>query len=292
MSNWKNNIYFVLIEPKESGNIGASARAIKNMGFKNLILVKPPSVITDEARWFACNASDVLDAAEIYNNFNDAVNDKSIVIGTTRRTGRRRGIISSVEEGAKKILEIAVSNKIAILFGREDKGLSNEEVERCGLLLNIPTSKKQPSLNLSQAVLIVAYELLKEGNRGYGAWSMKQGASGKEHKAGDRGQWAGNRIQDAEERIEDTEHNIKKWGEKKLRLISHENLSLLYERISKSLDLLGYINQGDRKLKFKIIRNLKHFIGRAGITEWELRMLHGLCSQIEKQFEHKKVNNT
>src|SRR4030067_1958000 len=237
MSNWKNNIYFVLIEPKESGNIGASARAIKNMGFKNLILVKPPSIITDEARWFACNAGDVLDSAEIYNNFNDAVNDKSIVIGTTRRIGRRRGIISSVEEWVKKIFEVAVNNKIAILFGREDKGLSNEEAERCGLLLNILTSKKQPSLNLSQAVLIVAYELLKEGNRGQGA---------------------GNRIQDAEERIEDTEHNIKEWGEKKLRLISHENLSLLYERISKSLDLLGYINQGDRKLKFKIIRNLKH----------------------------------
>src|SRR3990170_3397108 len=126
MSNWKNKIYFILMEPKESGNIGASARAIKNMGFKNLILVKPPSVITDEARWFACNASDVLDAAEIYNNFNDAVNDKSILIG------------------------------------REDKGLSNEEVEKCGFLLNIPTSKKQPSLNLSQSELIVAYELLKE----------------------------------------------------------------------------------------------------------------------------------
>jgi len=92
-------------------------------------------------------------------------------------------------------------------------------------------------------------------------------------------------IKAGEEGIENTEHDIKNWGEKKLSLISHEDLSILYERISKSLDLLGYSNHGDRKLSVQIMRNLKHFIGRAGITEWELSMLHGFCSQIEKKLK-------
>ena len=159
MKHWKDNIYFVLVEPKESGNIGASARAIKNMGFKNLCLVNPPAVITDEGRRLACNALDVLNSAEIYNNLKDAIRDKAIVIGATRRKGKRRGVILPLEQGTKRLCDIAHDNKVAILFGREDRGLFNEEVEECGFLITIPTGKEQPSLNLAQAVLIVAYEL-------------------------------------------------------------------------------------------------------------------------------------
>ncbi|MDP2156135.1 MAG: RNA methyltransferase, partial [Nitrospirota bacterium] len=135
MENWKDNVSFVLVEPKESGNIGASARAIKNMGFMNLCLVNPPSLLTDEARWFACNALDVLETAQSYPDLKSAIMDKAIVVGTSRRTGKRRGMILPVEQGAKNIIERAQSGKVAILFGREDKGLLNEEVDECGLLL-------------------------------------------------------------------------------------------------------------------------------------------------------------
>ncbi|WP_333655224.1 RNA methyltransferase [Dissulfurispira sp.] len=250
MRNWKDNIYFILVEPKESGNIGASARAIKNMGFKNLCLVNPPSVITDEARWLACNALDVLNSAEIFNSLTDAVKDKSIIAGTSRRKGRRRGVFLNVEEGAGRLHDIALKNKVAILFGREDRGLYNEEVEECGFLITIPTSKEQPSLNLAQAVLIVAYELSK-----------------------------------AEYKSQESRVRSRELRKEKRILVNHEELISLYKRVAETLRLLEYIPKGNRDLERKIMQNLKHFIGRAGLTDWELKMLHGICSQIKKKIK-------
>jgi len=235
----------VLVEPKESGNIGSTARAIKNMGFRNLSLVSPPAVIGEEARWLACNALDVLESAERFNAVADAVQDKTLVVGTSRRVGKRRGMIVSVEEGAERVLDVARDNKVAVLFGREAKGLLNEEVEECGLLITIPSSKIQPSLNLAQAVLITAYELSKAEFKGIVRKPYRR-------------------------------------QEEKL-LIDHKTLTALYERMSEVLSLLEYIPRGDRDLAKKIMSNLKHFIGRAGITEWELNMLHGICTQIEKK---------
>ena len=163
MHNWKNNVYFVLVEPSESGNIGASARAIKNMGFRNLCLVNPQAEMTDEGRWFARNAHDVLESAQVFGSVAEAVSDKSVIVGTSRREGKRRGLMLPVEEGAGRIHDLSENNKIAILFGREARGLFNDEVDECGFMLRIPSSELQPSLNLAQAVLIVAYELSKLG---------------------------------------------------------------------------------------------------------------------------------
>ena len=88
MDDWKQNVYFVLVEPGEPGNIGASARAIKNMGFTNLCLVKPPAEMSEEGRWFARNAHDVLDSAEFHASVEEAIADKAVMVGTTRRVGK------------------------------------------------------------------------------------------------------------------------------------------------------------------------------------------------------------
>ncbi len=246
MKDWKKNIYFILVEPQESGNIGASARALKNMGFDNLCLVRPPAQLSDEAAWFACNALDVLRSAAVFDSLNEALSDKSLVAGTTRRTGKRRGLFFPIEEGSRRIFETASQgNKVAVLFGRESRGLFNEEVEECGFLLTIPSSKEQPSLNISQAVLLTAYELSKTGFR-----------PDPEVKPG-------------------------------VRFVDHESLTTLFGRITGALKLLEYIPRGNRDLEKKIMLNLKYFIGRAGITEWEARMLHGLCSQIERKTGEK-----
>jgi TrmH family RNA methyltransferase len=253
MRGWQDNIYFVLVEPKEPGNIGASARAIKNMGFRNLCLVNPPPEMTGEGKWFARNAHDVLDAAVIYPSVAEAIKDKALVAGTTRRRGRRRGIIMPAGEGASKLYKMAANNKVAILFGREARGLSNEEVEECGFMLTIPSSRIQPSLNLSHAVLIIAYEL----------FLAEYGIS--EEESGRR------------------PHVIPPDSDAAPALEGHGEIAGLYERISGALELLEYIPRGDRNIKKKIMVNLKHFIGRAGLTDWELKMLHGLCYQIEKK---------
>lgn len=250
---WKDNIYFVLVEPTEPGNIGASARAIKNMGFSNLSLINPFRGLFDEkkvrhilenseARWLARGAGDILKKAGIHGNLHDLISDKSLVVGTTRRIGKRRGVILPVEEGIRRILEQASPNKVAILFGREDKGLFNEEIRECGFLISIPASRKAPSLNLAQAVLIIAYELDKMGRQRYGA----------------------------DDSIEIPQ----------LKLVSHNDIEGLLRRLKTALKTLGYIPRGDRDLEKKIMDNMGFLLKRAGLTEWELNMLHGICTRI------------
>lgn len=122
MKSWKDNITFILVEPKEPGNIGASARALKNMGFKNLELVNPGKFLTGEARQMACNDVDVIEKAIIHSSFKDATKDKSLIVGTTRRLGKRRGLILPLKDGMKRIIAVASKNKVAILFGKKTKG--------------------------------------------------------------------------------------------------------------------------------------------------------------------------
>ncbi|HYQ47498.1 MAG TPA: RNA methyltransferase [Thermodesulfovibrionales bacterium] len=261
MKTWQDNLSFVLVEPKEPGNIGASARAIKNMGFRNLCLVNPRTELTDEARWLACNSLDVLRAAETYPDVKSAVRDKSVVIGTSRRTGKRRGVILPIQQGAERIIAFAKRATVAILFGREDRGLLNDEVNECGMLLTIPTSKEHRSLNLAQAVLIVAYELLKAGY----AEKAKSGELKTKHKI-----------------RKPVPRNMES-GEFGTVMVGHGEISALYDRMTDTLKLLEYIPRGDRNLEAKIMQNLRHFIARAGLTEWELNMLHGILTRIEQK---------
>lgn len=156
---WRDNMYFVLVEPREPGNIGASARAMKNMGFKNLILVRPQNFPSEEASRFAHNATDILERATVYESLSTAVRDISFVVGTTRREGKARRIIEPIKDLAVSIRAIGSSNRVAFVFGREDRGLTNSEINSCGRLMRIPTAEVHPSLNLSHAVLVVAYEL-------------------------------------------------------------------------------------------------------------------------------------
>jgi TrmH family RNA methyltransferase len=237
MGDWKDNIYFILVEPEDSSNIGACARALKNMGFKRLELVSPANFNIDEARHVACSGNDILENAIIHGEFKKAIKDKSLVVGTTRRLGKRRGLILNIKDGVKRILKSAHKNKIAILFGRERNGLTNEEVEECGFLITIPANPLAPSINLAQSVLLVAYEL-----------------SQKYYK-----------VQSPE-------------------FVTHEQLNMLYERIRKALEILEYIPRGDRNLEEKIMRNLKHLVGRACLTEWELKMIHGIITQFMNKF--------
>lgn len=244
---WTDNIVFVLVEPREPGNIGAAARAIKNMGFHKLRLVNPPD-LNDEARWLAHNATDLLKSAEIFGDFGSAVADANIVIGTTRRTGKTRGHIVTLDNAGPQIADLATRGRVAIIFGREDRGLYNNEVEECGFMVNIPADIKHPSLNLAQAVLITAYELTRTRRMLNRAKNKKSAPEASEI----------------------------------FGMASHEELTFLYRRISAALKSLGYIPRGDRDLEKKIMNNMKHFIGRAGMAEWELNMLHGICTQIEK----------
>jgi TrmH family RNA methyltransferase len=108
------------------------------------------------------NAADILKKAHVHSRFKDAIKDKNLIVGTTRRLGKKRGLILPVKDSVKRITKAARRNRVAILFGRERNGLHNTEVEECGFLLTIPSDPLSPSLNLAQSVLLLAYELSKK----------------------------------------------------------------------------------------------------------------------------------
>jgi len=232
----RDNISFILIGPTEPGNIGAAARALKNMGFRKLELVAPVPHRTEEARAMACRAADILEQAKVYRSLRSAIARKSLVVGTTRRMGSRRGMIVDIREAARRIARMARSGRVAILFGNEHNGLTNRELEECGLVLTIPSSPDFPSLNLAQSVMLVAYELSRVATR-----------------------------------------------PGPLPLLENREARKLFRRIPKTLKTLGYARVGDKDLPAEITRHLKRLLARSGLTVWELNMLLGLCTQVEKK---------
>ena len=161
------NVRFVLVGTAQPGNIGGAARAIKNMGFSDLILVQPEIFPSDRARWRAAGAKDVLQNTRVVDTFAEAIADCHLVIGTSARERRIPWpLVNPRECGEQVAKELArktgsepVSEpKVALVFGREDAGLTNEELQRCHLHVHIPTNPDYSSLNLCAAVQVLAYE--------------------------------------------------------------------------------------------------------------------------------------
>ncbi len=156
-----SNITVIFVDPKYGGNVGSLCRVMKNFGLSNLILVSENFKIDDEAYKYAMHATDILSSAKIVTNLKDALSDMGLVVGTTGK--------STVSE--KKFLRIAKTprefsesvsgyrGKIAILFGRENFGLLNNELELCDLLVTIPASEEYPIMNITHAAAVIFYEL-------------------------------------------------------------------------------------------------------------------------------------
>lgn len=152
-------IRIVLVEPSHPGNIGAVARAMKTMGLGRLVLVAPERFPHEEATWRAVWAKDVLEAAEVVDSLEAATGDCAFVVGTCARERRLPWPVLDPRRASAEIAVVSTTAEVAIVFGREDNGLSNEELTRCNLHLAIPTSDEYSSLNLAMAVQIVCYEL-------------------------------------------------------------------------------------------------------------------------------------
>ncbi len=154
-----NRIRIVLVHTSHPGNIGGVARAMKNMGLGRLYLVQPKRFPDHEADWRAASAQDVLADAVVCESVEQAISDCHFVVGTSARGRRIPWPLQNPRQCAPQIAQAADNGEVAILFGREDRGLTNEELQQCHLHLNIPTSEAYSSLNLAMAVQIVAYEL-------------------------------------------------------------------------------------------------------------------------------------
>jgi tRNA/rRNA methyltransferase len=154
----------VLVRTHYAGNIGAVARAMRNFGLSELVLVDPvASPLAHEARQLATHAAGVLDAARVVGDLGDAIGDCVFVLGTSGVTdGPFREITAGTPEvQLPRLIEAADAGPVALVFGPEPHGLANAEVTRCHGLITIPTAPEAPSLNLAQAVAVCAYELYR-----------------------------------------------------------------------------------------------------------------------------------
>ena len=152
------DLYFILVKPAVPGNVGAAARAINTMGYTRLRLVAPCDYLGSEARMMAHGSEEILEDAEVFTELNQAIADLDLTVATT--AGQRE---ARVEYQKASEIPVMIRNKGAavktagLVFGREESGLTNDEIRMCDLVSSIPMGRSYPSLNLGQAVMVYAY---------------------------------------------------------------------------------------------------------------------------------------
>ena len=154
-------IRIVLVDTSHPGNIGATARAMKNMGLGDLVLVRPQQFPHAEATARASGAADLLQSARVVASIGEAVGDCGLVIGTSARPRAANWTVLDPPAATARALEASATRPVAMLFGGERNGLSNEDLAACHALMNVPANPEYESLNLAQAVQIVTWEIRK-----------------------------------------------------------------------------------------------------------------------------------
>jgi TrmH family RNA methyltransferase len=159
-----SKIRIVLIETSHPGNIGGIARAMKNMGLSQLVLVNPKEFPSQVASARASSATDVLDEAKVVGSLDEALVGTKLAIGASARLRKVSWPQLDVRETAQLVMETVDEGDVALVFGREDSGLSNAELDKCHYLAHIPTNPVYSSLNIGAAVQVFAYECLMATN--------------------------------------------------------------------------------------------------------------------------------
>lgn len=243
-----SQIRTILIHNSHPGNIGATARALKNMGLSRLVLVAPKEFPSKEAEALASNAQDILVNTTVFSKLEDALVGATLVLGCSGRQRKLSLPIFSPAEAAIKIKQHLSDDKreVAILHGNEKHGLSNEELSVCSAQIVIPTASEYASLNLAQAVQIISYELfLALSNTNL---NLKQLIS------------------------ESSEHSEK-------ILPSYEALAEFYRELEQTLIDIQFL---DPKIPGQMMVRLKHLFSRAEINKTELTLLRGMLGAIQK----------
>ncbi len=156
-------IHVIFVSPKYEGNIGSLARVMKNFDFENLIIVKPQTAIGEEAYRYAMHGEDVLRNARIVDNFDEAIESMNLTVGTSGITTASEKHFLRIPKSPEEVAEIVskFEGNVAIIFGREDIGLLNEELEKVDIFLHIKASEKYPVMNITHAAAIIFYEIFK-----------------------------------------------------------------------------------------------------------------------------------
>ncbi len=253
-----SNIVIVLSRTSEPSNIGATCRAMKTMGLGELRLVDPLNPKGRTARALAHGAQDVLDDAMIVDTMEEAVADCLVVCGTTaRRRQLRKAALLPPHHLARRVVEHAREGKVALLFGTERTGLTNDEVDICRFVSMVPTDESQPSLNLAQAVMLYTWEIRK-------AWLAVQGKE----------DWVG--IGTGSGAPPPRPEMSVRHPHRSTRLPSQLELDTMYAHLAEAMDAVGYSEFECRKF----LNYLRQLHVRAGLVNWELQIFHILSKRI------------
>ena len=161
-----SEMQIVLVEPSHPGNIGGAARAMKTMGLSRLALVKPKRFPDPQADWRAAGALDVIENAEVFETLEEALAPSVLAAATSARSRHIPWPVLSSDEFAEHVhREYSTKDVVSVVFGREDSGLTNEELNLCNLQIRIPSSSDYGSLNLAMSVQVVAYDLFRYSHR-------------------------------------------------------------------------------------------------------------------------------
>jgi len=229
------NVGVILVRPAISGNIGATARVLKNFGLSSFILVDPQtSPSHPEAIARASGATDVLEKVVVYTDLETALAPFQYVVGTTSKKRYKKARYFP-REIVPLLTAISQQNKIALLFGPERTGLTNVDLNYCHTLITIPTAPTHPSLNLSHAVAVVMYELFCQAIGGGISWSMPP-------------------------------------------LATATQLEAMYGHLIQSLSKIGFVLGGKKGHTYRV---LKRLFSKIPLTEADVRIIRGICRQID-----------
>lgn len=246
-----SSIRIVMIQTSHTGNIGAAARAMKVMGLSELYLVKPKSAPDEQSVAMSSNATDILDNATIVDTLSEALTGCQLVVGTSARHERTLSWdIQDSRSCGELIAKHASSQpnaKVAILFGRESSGLTNEELAVCQHLVHIPTNPDYSSLNIASAVQILAYECRLA--------AMNQ----------EQTELTGN--------YKNTANTDDEW-------VSADDLESYFEHLTKVMIDVNFLDPDNPRY---LIPRLRRLYSRSGITRSEMNILRGMLASIQKQ---------
>ncbi len=239
------NVSIVLYKPKYAGNIGSVARAAKNMGISQIVVVGSADFDREEMEQRSTHlAADVLDSIQYCESIEEALGGFNYIVGTTARLGKARGPFVSPRAAAQNIADLSQKNKVALLFGPEDTGLANDQLRLCHSVVTIPTSREFTSLNLSQAVMILCYEI-------FVATALSPTA-----------------------------------GEATPKLALSSELEGMYGQIKELLGHIGFLNPENPEYW---MLDLRRFFSRSGLLSREVKIIRGICRQMEWHARHKNT---
>ncbi|NPU94628.1 MAG: RNA methyltransferase [Gammaproteobacteria bacterium] len=246
-----DRLRIVMINTSDSGNIGAAARAMKTMGLRQLVLVQPDEFPTAKATARASAAADLLHNARVVQTLDEAIGDCQLVFGTSARLRTIPWPLIDPRQGASRVMNEPEGADIAILFGREDAGLTNEELRRCHFHICIPANEEYPVLNIGAAIQVICYEMRMA--------ALERQASP----------------------VAPDQSGMQQWDEP---LVSSEDMERFLRHFEETLLDINFFDPNNPK---QLVTRVRRLFLRTRMDRLEMNLLRGVLSTVQKRVKER-----